>query len=340
MTTDPAAVSTQPEPAKSMTPDQAMDKVFATETAPETPAPVTEPETPAEPQPADAPGSPAEPADTSITPTEPEPGDPFVPEEEHLLKRRRATADQIAYFRGLTVSQRNIALAPLRETQLELDRLFSLPRDKREAAIRQAREQQYGQDPDTGPETPQAQKPAVDPAVIKEFAEASGLDEAIVRKLAENIAGTQAQDIADFKADRQKRDQDTAVARLNSAALEARTKLTKEIPGLSQDAKYNELINHPDAMALFHVRRQQGKDEATAMYEAWKFVAPQLNLPSTAQTRLQTERQQAAKLAKNTPEPTSKGLGRGANAPGTKPKGLDAVAAALFADDAEARRSA
>lgn len=325
--------------------DAAMDKVWAgePEPAPEAkpePEKVAESEQPnpdAEATPADAQTEPEQAIAESVTEPdaateEVEQGDPLTPEEENLLRRQKASEDDIAAFRAMKVAQRNILLKPLRAAQHKLDTIFGMTKEAREAAIGRERQQLEGV-----PEQPTAtvdkavrDRLAPDANALSEFAKVNSLDEASVKKLLDSVTEKQAAYITELERDRQARAQAEQMQRVDSAAAEARVALVKEFPRMATDSEYAAIVNDPVTVAVFTAKVNGGVPVGQAMREAFKQQATLRYLPEITQKRQAAVKADRDKAVKNTPERTT--ASRGAEQKSPRPKNVDDAMAMVEAE--------
>lgn len=189
----------------------------------------------------------------------------LTPEEENLLRRQKATAEEIAQWAKIPVAERNKLLRPAREAQRKLDELFGMSRDKREAAIKRelgVGEQTEDQQSQIVARVRDRLKP--DPNVIKEVAKDNGLDEKSVAKLVDSMLDKQAAMFADQEGYRHRREIQDRAAELDASLTATRAELTQKFPALKNDAEWETLQNDPMGVAMFQVLIAQGRSVGDA----------------------------------------------------------------------------
>lgn len=289
-------------------------------TAPEPEPEPDEPEktnaTVVDPTEADAEDTPEGDAETQPEPeatTEPDPapqeGHPFTPEEEQLLRRSKATAEDVEYFRGLTVEQRNRALSPLRNAVRNTDRLYGMKPEERERAIEAER---------TGTTTPGHESkagnaaPKIEPdrTKAKALAEKLGITEEAVLEIAELALDPIRQRDAAIEADRATASQQQWASQVDSAARAAHTELAKSFPKLKDQAVFAALLDEDETVGLFQAKVRRGIDVKQAMSEAVRERATVKYLPEIQSQRQQERQASKQKAIQSTAEPTGTALKR------------------------------
>lgn len=331
------ADSAEKPPQRSMKPapqslDSLMDKV-GTDMKKGGPAPKAE-EPKTEPQPAQEgydddeeqqTGDQAEPPEPEPKAAEPTPvareDHPLTPEEVNLLRRSRATEEEIEGYASIPVAQRNLLLAPLRKQQANLDRLFGLPKEQRDAALE--RERQGNTEPEAKEDRATAeirQKLVPDVAQLEKFAKANGLDLDSVKELAGTLMQAPAAVIAELERRDQSRARETQIASLRAAGDKTRAQLTKTFPKLGDDAEFAKLVQSPDFNGLYRVHIDSGLGVAEAVERAMRSAAV-LRYQAEIQQRNRQYAEGATRQARATAEPTSKPRGQ-PEAP-KRPKNVD-----------------
>lgn len=338
MTTSTTEQSVKADDGAPVNLDQVMDAVFAE--APSDPAPKTEPAEPAdeksvETEPATEPESvesPKEPeTDDKATATPKGPAEyTLTPEEEHLLRRNQATTDDLAFYRGLTVEQRNKALAPLRKAQADKDRFWSLPKEER-ARLSQDPQNQNGEP--SAPDTTEATLRAaieLPRGELEDIAKTEGISAESLAKLTSKqaalIAAKLAPIVKELDANRQRGAQSEADAAIRSS----RDELAKSYSQLKDDKAWSDIVNDPETVAIAEAKlRMNGGDRTKAIRDALTLSA-KIRFSETNNTRRQRTAETRSAALKGTSEPT--GSGRGSLNKKGPPKNLDEAMDRVFAD--------
>lgn len=329
----PAAA--EPKPAKPMTLDEAMEKVAvdmkkggpAKEGAPE-PKVETAPEGSDDDEDdgkkTEQAGDPEETPEPKPKAAEPTPDNredhPLTPEEVTLLRRSKATEEQIAAYASVPVSQRNVLLAPLRNQAANLDRLFGLPKEQREAALEKERQVNTDQPREDRALAEIRQKLVPDSEKLEAFAKANGLDIDSVKDLAATLMTAPAQVIAELERRDQSRAHGERVAQLKSAGDKTRAELVKPFPKLQDDAEYRALVMDDDFKGLYSAYVDSGLDVRESVSRAMRKAAT-LRYQTDIQQRSRQASPAATAQARATAEPTRKP--RGQPEPQQRPRNVD-----------------
>ena len=336
MTTSTPEQSVKADDGAPVNLDQVMDAVFAEPQG--DPEPKTELAEPAEEKSVE-PEQAAEP-ENDESPKEPESGDKattkasaeysLTPEEEHLLRRNQATADDLSFYRGLTVEQRNKALAPLRKAQADKDRFWSLPKEER-ARLSQDPQTQNGEP--SAPDTTEATLRAaieLPRGELEDIAKTEGISAESLAKLTSKqaalIAAKLAPIVKELDANRQRGAQSEADAAIKSS----RDELAKSYGQLKDEKTWLDIVNDPETVAIAEAKlRMNGGDRTKAIKEALTLSA-KIRFSETNNTRRQRTAETRTAALKGTSEPT--GSGRGSLNKKGAPKNLDEAMDRVFAD--------
>lgn len=257
-------------------------------------------------------------------------GHPFTSEEDIVLRRSQATAEDIAYFRSLTVEQRNRALNPLRNALRATDRFFGMPKEERDRAIEAAQQQtQSGRGESAAGKQP-GLKIALPAATAKELANELGVSEAAVGKLAEALLGPLQEHAARLDSERTQRDESQRAGALESAVAKFHPELARTFPKLKDKGAVQALLSEPDTYALYSARLQAGDDHGTAITAALKKAATIKYAGEISHNRTTRQEADRQKTLRGTAEPTARSKGP-APAKG-KPRTLDEAHDRLMAE--------
>jgi alpha-D-ribose 1-methylphosphonate 5-triphosphate synthase subunit PhnG len=258
-------------------------------------------------------------------------GDPFTPEEETLLRRSQATAEDIEYYRSLTVTQRNRALNPLRNSVRNTDRLYGLSPEERNREIERTRSEASSSTREsTGGHA--VQKITPDKAKLNALAESLGITAEAAEALAETLLEPVNQREAQREQERQNAAQSDWSRRVDDAARSAHTEIAKTFPKLKESAAFEALLAEPETFAVFRAKVETGVDVGKAMLDAARERATVKFLPEINQKRAEAKAHDKAKVTKQTAEPTSKHLTRGPATGQPRVKNLDEAHALILAD--------
>lgn len=297
-------------------------------------APAAEPTTTTEPE-GDATVQPEAPETATTDAVATPQAEPLSPQDEFLLRRNGMKDADIEAYQKAGPDQRNqLWKEALTRAQHKLNTIYGMTQEQRDQAVAQERQQQQ---PPTAQRDDAIAKAvrsrlAPDKAVVDEFASKNSLDPESTKKLVDSLSEKTAAYFAEQEAERQTRTQSEQGARLESAKNESRAVLTKEFPKLAQDSEFNAIWGDPKTAALFTANLQSGQDVGPALREAIKERATLRYLPDLQLKRQAAVDKDRQTAIKNTAEPTTRTLARGADRPSARPKNVDEAMAMVEAE--------
>ncbi len=322
----PAPVET-PEPKKPQSLDEAMESAFAVEDS--DPPAETKPED--EDREADAVEEKTPPAD-SKEPVQTPASHALTPEEDQLLRRNQASAEDLDFYRSLTTEQRNKALRPLRAAQSKTDKFWSQPPAER------AKLSQHTDSTDSGVPEEDAVIAAIkaelmpDESVLKAAAEKEGISLESLRSLESERSAKTARILAGERRDRIAAENRSVAAETTKALEAAHGVLSAKFSQVKDKAVFQDLCNDPIAIAAGQAELGRSGNRALAIQvglEAAAKVRFYDDVKTQHQRDLQTRK---ADALKSSPERTSK-TSRSAPATRKPPKDLDEAMERAFEAD-------